>query len=71
MHHICTTFAELFTPIAAGEPLFSRVRVAAPSGSAVLSKPRHGGRLVAEGPRLRTQTEPDTSLEGLRFRHQA
>ena len=30
-HHICTTFAELFTPIAAGEPLFSRVRVAVPS----------------------------------------
>ena len=31
VHHICTTFAELFPPIAAGEPLFSRVRVAASS----------------------------------------
>ena len=30
-HHICTTFAKLFSPIAPGEPLFSRVRVAAPS----------------------------------------
>jgi hypothetical protein len=27
VHHICTTFAELFPPITAGEPLFSRVRV--------------------------------------------
>jgi hypothetical protein len=25
---LCTTFAELFPPITAGEPLFSRVRVA-------------------------------------------
>jgi hypothetical protein len=72
VHHICTTFAELFPPIAAGEPLFSRVRVAAPLGSAVLGRPRHGGRLVASGPRLRTQTEPDgRPPEGLRFRHQA
>ena len=31
VHHICTTFAELFPPIAAGEPLSSRVRVAASS----------------------------------------
>jgi hypothetical protein len=31
VHHICTTFAELFPPITAGEPLFSRVRVAASS----------------------------------------
>ena len=42
MHHICTTFAELFSPITAGEPLFSRVRVAAPSwlGSVGQASPR-------------------------------
>jgi hypothetical protein len=38
VHHICTTFAELFPPNAAGEPLFSGVRVAAPLGSAVVGQ---------------------------------
>jgi hypothetical protein len=33
----------------AGEPLFSRVKVAAPLGSAVLGKPRDEGRLLADG----------------------
>ena len=48
-HHICTTFAKLFSSTVAGEPLFSRVKVAAPLGSAVLGKPRDEGRLLADG----------------------
>jgi hypothetical protein len=58
VHHICTTFAELFPPIAAGEPLFSRVRVAAPLGSAVVGQAsprrpvgRRRGRSLELGPR--------------------
>ncbi len=42
VHHICTTFAELFPPIAAGEPLSSRVRVTAPSWLACVGQASPG-----------------------------